>query len=71
MSIRGTLRKMCTEKCSKKRINYMKRDMYRERYGKLREAGASRAMARWGSSSGEVRFRAALDVLLEERKVAE
>lgn len=65
MTRKGALRKMCSEACTLKRIYHRRRDTYREWYGKLREAGASRAMAHWASSGGKVRFDATIDVLKE------
>jgi len=64
VGIRGTLRKMCSEACSLRRIRERKNRNYMERYRAVREAGGDRQFRRW-AMQGRLRTEAALEVLKE------
>lgn len=64
VGIRGTLRKMCSDACSLRRIRERKNRNYMERYHAVREAGGDMKFRRW-AMQGRVRTEAALEVLRE------
>lgn len=64
VGIRGTLRKMCSEACSLRRIRERKNRNYMERYHAVREAGGDRKFRRW-AMQGKLRTEAAIEVLRE------
>jgi len=64
VGIRGTLRKMCTDACSIRRIRERKNRNYMQRYHAVREAGGDMKFRRW-AMQGRIRTEAALEVLKE------
>jgi len=64
VGIRGTLRKMCSDACSLRRIRERKNRAYSARYASVRQAGGDRAFATW-AMQGSLRTEAALEVLKE------
>lgn len=64
MGRRGTLRKYCTDECSKTAIRCSKAKR-KQLYAALKAAGAAPSLAQWGSQ-GAANFEAMLSVLAED-----